>query len=238
MRKLVAGIALLSLAAAAVLVGFRWSRAEFPSTPAYTSDNLIRLHIVANSDSDEDQALKRRVRDALLQRMTPVFSRSATLDEARDGVLENLDEIRALAQEKVRESGFDYPVSVEFGVFPFPTRVYGDTVLPAGQYQALRVVVGDGKGQNWWCVLFPPLCFVDVTTGVSTDTGESGTDTHQGPLLIDEREWNEMPVKVRFAGLEWLRRKGVKTAWVERWFKGNPSVAPDDPPAKRMAPRQ
>jgi stage II sporulation protein R len=237
LRKLVAGIAFLSLAAAAVLAGFRWSRTEFPSTPAYTADNLIRLHVVANSDSDEDQALKRRVRDALLQKMSPVFARSATQSEARDRIIENLDEIRVLAQDKVRESGFDYPVNVEFGVFPFPTRVYGDTVLPAGKYQALRVVIGEGQGQNWWCVLFPPLCFVDVTTGVSTATSESETDAHQAPVLIDEREWNEMPVKVRFAGLEWLRRKGINTSWVERWFKGNPSVAPDDRPAKRTAPR-
>lgn len=225
-RQLITGLAFLSLAATAILVGFRWARTEMQSQPAYTSENLIRLHVIANSDSEEDQALKRQVRDALLGKMAPAFSRSGAADEARRYIIENLNEIEALAQTTVREAGFDFPVRAEFGVFAFPTKVYGDTVLPAGQYQALRVVIGEGRGQNWWCVLFPPLCFVDITTGVSL-TGGAGPDGHEGPVLLDEREWNEMPVQVRFAGLEWLRRKGLNTAWLERWFRGNPSVAPD-----------
>jgi len=120
------------------------------------SQDVLRLHVIANSDSAEDQAVKLRVRDAVLAVVEPQESAEAT----RDYLLSHGDRILTAARDTLAESGFSYDVQLMLGTFDFPDRSYGDRIYPAGAYEALRVVLGSGAGQNWWCVLFPPLCIV------------------------------------------------------------------------------
>lgn len=125
-------------------------------------EDLIRFHVVANSDSEEDQALKRAVRDAILKEISPQLARSKSPEESRE-ILVGLQPVMEDISGKVIEAwGKDFEVKTEYGDFIFPTKSYGSLILPAGEYEAVRVVIGEGKGSNWWCVLFPPLCFVDI----------------------------------------------------------------------------
>jgi stage II sporulation protein R len=122
------------------------------------SDKVVRLHVVANSDSEEDQALKLRVRDRILERTTVLLEQSSDRREAEGYLRGELLELERIAAEEVAAAGYRYPVTAELRNASFPTREYDGFTLPAGDYLALRVVIGDGSGQNWWCVVFPPLC--------------------------------------------------------------------------------
>ena len=122
------------------------------------AEKVVRLHILANSDSEEDQALKLQVRDVVLARATEILEQSADRQEAEARLRGQLLELEHLAAEEIRAEGYDYPVTVELTDTPFPTREYDGFTLPAGEYLALRVVIGAGEGHNWWCVVFPPLC--------------------------------------------------------------------------------
>ncbi len=153
-------LAALVLTVAAVV----WSTWEQRAELAYNQHNLIRLHVVANSDQPADQVLKVKVRDAILAASGDLLGESTPADaEAR--IVENLPLFRRLAEEVVRQAGRSYGVEVEYGTFAFPERSYGPVDLPAGEYRALRVVLGNGDGANWWCILFPPLCYLDVVGG-------------------------------------------------------------------------
>ena len=122
------------------------------------ADPVVRLHVLANSDSEEDQALKLRVRDRVLERATELLEQSADRQEAEALLRGNLLELENLAAEEIAAAGYDYPVTAELTDTTFPTREYDGFTLPAGEYLALRIVIGEGAGQNWWCVVFPPLC--------------------------------------------------------------------------------
>lgn len=128
----------------------------------YPTDQLIRFHVLANSDSPEDQALKLKVKDKIITYMEKEFAQSETIDQSRQILLQNMDAIKTLAQTTLQEAGSDYTVDLQYGNFNFPVKYYGKFSLPAGNYEALRVIIGEGAGQNWWCVLFPPMCFVDA----------------------------------------------------------------------------
>ncbi|MDF2960919.1 MAG: stage sporulation protein [Paenibacillus sp.] len=121
----------------------------------------IRLRILANSDSPSDQWIKREVRDAIVGQMNEWVVRPQGIEEAREVVRKRLPELSELVGETLSKNGFSYSYEVELGVVPFPAKMYGNQVYPAGDYEALRVSIGTAEGQNWWCVLFPPLCFVD-----------------------------------------------------------------------------
>lgn len=138
---------------------------------ATTPDQLIRFHVLANSDSEQDQALKRAVRDAILKEVSPRLAVSQSLAESRQIIKQIRPEIERIGRSVVKSWSKYYTVRTEYGHFPFPTKSYGSLVLPAGDYEALRIVIGEGQGSNWWCVLFPPLCFVDIdhSTAVSVD---------------------------------------------------------------------
>ncbi len=155
------------LAAAVTTAAVRENRQPAETAGAVYGQNLIRFHVIANSDSDRDQAMKRKVRDLVVARMTPEFKKAASLDEARRIASAHLDEIRDIARKEISNWGEDYPVKVQLGRFDFPVKTYGKLTLPAGNYEAVRVVIGKGQGANWWCVLFPPLCFVDVSKAMS-----------------------------------------------------------------------
>ncbi|AET70669.1 stage II sporulation protein R [Desulfosporosinus orientis DSM 765] len=145
-------------------------------TLAKTPETLIRFHVLANSDSEEDQALKRAVRDAILKQVAPKLAASRSIEESRQIVQQIRPEMETIALSVVEKWHKNYTVHTEYGHFAFPTKSYGTLVLPAGNYEALRVVIGKGEGSNWWCVLFPALCFVDIehSTAVQVD-GKSQT---------------------------------------------------------------
>lgn len=125
--------------------------------------SLIRLHVLANSNSAEDQALKYAVRDRIVQMMGEKFRDSSSIEEAREILLCSLPQMEAEARAVLRQAGSADEAAALYGRFDFPTRYYGQFALPAGSYEAVRLVIGEGQGANWWCVLFPPLCFVEDT---------------------------------------------------------------------------
>ena len=122
------------------------------------ADSVIRFHVIANSDSEEDQTLKLAVRDRVLAQAEELYPEDATLAEAQAALEGHLSALAAAGQAVVEEQGFDYPVTAQLTDCWFPTKEYEGFALPAGNYTALRVVIGEGEGQNWWCVVFPPLC--------------------------------------------------------------------------------
>ena len=136
------------------------------------ADSVFRLHVIANSDSKEDQELKLKVRDELLSYMNIISKDSTSKQEAMQIVNEHKEEFTQIAKKVIKENGYNYTVNVQIGKADFPTKYYGDITLPAGTYDALKVQIGEAKGQNWWCVMFPPLCFVDVSTGIVPDNSK------------------------------------------------------------------
>ena len=166
-------------------------------TNARLSRDIVRLHIIANSDSDEDQALKLRIRDRLLE------ATSAAATKADAAAL--VEEYEAIARDEIAASGFDYPVKAEYGRFHFPTKDYGGLTYPAGDYDAVRVVIGKGEGQNWWCVLFPPLCYVKGSVD-SSAAGEALKDmlSPEDYELITSGGSDRLPVKIKFKIVEFI----------------------------------
>ena len=155
------------------------------------AEKVVRLHVLANSDSPEDQALKLEVRDVVLERAEALLSRCGGRQEAESLLRGQLLEFEDLAEQVVRNAGYDYPVAVELAETRFPTREYDSFTLPAGNYLALRVLIGEAAGQNWWCVVFPPLCAAasaDVpasalTAGLTEEEVRLITEEDQGYVL-------------------------------------------------------
>lgn len=139
-------------------------------------ERVFRLHIIANSDSDADQQLKLRVRDRLTRYTEELFSDCETKEEAMKKARVNIDKLRECAQRTVAEQGYCYPVDVFVTKAEFDTRVYEDFTLPAGSYDALRVVIGEGKGHNWWCVLYPAVCVPAAEKNIGSALSEGETD--------------------------------------------------------------
>ncbi len=127
--------------------------------------NVFRLHVIANSDSVEDQQVKLLVRDSILALERERMAGAASSAAAETLLMEDGKALLAAAEGTLRNAGMDYGASLFVGQFPFPERNYGGKVYPAGEYRALRVVLGEGKGQNWWCVMFPPLCILEGDDG-------------------------------------------------------------------------
>lgn len=132
------------------------------------NDSVLRLHVIANSDSIDDQALKIAVKNEVVTLMKGEFAEQQDVEQARELAIENIPRIKKLAETVIASQGYDYPVQVKVGEYMFPTKSYGNMVFPSGEYQALRIIIGNGEGKNWWCVLFPPLCMVsDLDKGLS-----------------------------------------------------------------------
>lgn len=176
-------------------------------------NSVFRLHVIANSDSKEDQNLKYIVRDKLLQYMNSYLSNTSTKEDAIKIANEHLDEFKQVAINTIKEQGYSYNVNVKVGNFEFPTKKYGDISLPAGFYDALRVEIGEAKGQNWWCVMFPPLCFVDVTSGVVPEESkkelQNNLSEEEFALISDNQSSN---IQFKFKLLEFFTDNGIITA--------------------------
>lgn len=130
------------------------------------SDEIFRLHILANSDSEEDQNLKLKVRDKILESMETLTKNMSDKQAVIELSKQHTDDFKQIAEKVIEENGYDYDVTIEIGNFYFPTKYYGNISLPSGNYDALRIKIGNAEGQNWWCSLFPPLCFVNISSGV------------------------------------------------------------------------
>ena len=151
------------------------------------ADKVIRLHVIANSDSGADQALKLAVRDRVLEAAEDLYPPDADLEQARAVLEENLEALAAAGQAEVEARGYGYPVTARLERCWFPTKEYGDFALPAGTYEALRVVIGDGAGENWWCVAFPPLCLGAASETVD-EAAQAGLFTDGQAKLIRQEE--------------------------------------------------
>jgi len=176
-------LALLLGLSVVILMGLWLSREQF-----ILADKVVRLHVIANSDTPEDQALKLQVRDRILEETEFLLTAEGDLDEARASIVTHLDALTAAATETVRSAGYDYTVTADLENTWFPTKQYTDFALPAGNYTALRVVIGDGDGQNWWCVVFPPLCLSSVTETVEQTAYSGGLTEADISLITGETE--------------------------------------------------
>ncbi len=137
------------------------------------ASKLIRFHVVANSDGNIDQGLKLKIRDSVLKYISPKLNNCKSIEESREVINSENKNVKKLAEAIVKESGFEYSVTTALSQEYFPIKSYGNITLPQGKYEAYRIIIGTGAGQNWWCVMFPPLCFVDITKGnVSFDKTE------------------------------------------------------------------
>lgn len=173
------GIGCLLLLPAALLGVLGAGLAE--PAPAGWEELPFRLHIIANSDSAADQALKLQVRDGVVAYLTPLLAEAETREQAEEIVVASLAQLEALAAGITAD--FGYGAKAEVGRFDFPAKRYGEIYLPAGEYQALRLRLGEAAGHNWWCVLFPPLCFVDECGDFQINGEGEG-----GSLLAGERQ--------------------------------------------------
>ena len=166
-------------------------------------DNVIRLHVLANSDSEEDQALKLTVRDALLKKTQTLLENVDSKEEAEAILRQDLPVIEQTARDALRAAGAENTVTVELGQESYPTREYERLAFPAGEYLSLRVMIGEAEGQNWWCVLFPPLCLTAATAQSEQETEavclSAGLSGEQYRMIADT---DETKYKLRFKILE------------------------------------
>lgn len=159
------------------------------------ADHVIRLHVLANSDTQADQDLKLQVRDAVLARTDAILADQDSADQAAALLQAHLDDLAQTAEAEIQAQGYDYPVEVRLEETWFPTRTYENVSLPAGNYLALRVLIGQAEGHNWWCVVFPSLCLTAVT---ETSLQAAGL-THDDYQLISEED---QPYQIRFKTVE------------------------------------
>lgn len=176
---------ILSLFSGALSLYIAFSCTYFAAAAQSVREDVVRLHILANSDSEKDQNIKLKVRDALLEKNTLILSDGVNQDNAVEYFELSKDELLETASDVLRENGFDYDVKVYLEKEYFETREYGELIFPAGEYTALKVVLGEGKGRNWWCVMFPPLCVpaaddIEVKNNTEDYLTESGNEIVNG----------------------------------------------------------
>ena len=170
------------------------------------ADKVVRLHVLANSDSEEDQVLKLQVRDVVLERATAILEESADRREAASRLRGELLEFERIAAEEIAAEGYDYPVTVELENTEFPTKEYDGFTLPAGEYLALRVIIGEGQGQNWWCVVFPPLCTA-ASADIPASALAAGFSEEEVSLITEE----DQGYVLKFKAVEWWET--LKEKW-------------------------
>ena len=178
-----------------VLLSLVFSMAGFFGACEEIRNDVFRLHVIANSDSEEDQALKLRVRDAVLEYTGELFFECRGKGESINRAESRLGEIKSLCCKTVRESGYTYPVDVYITKMYFGTRVYDSFTLPAGEYDTLRIVIGKGEGHNWWCVLFPALCL----PGATGDELRTVMNDNEADIVSSGEKY-----EIRFKFVEWI----------------------------------
>ena len=183
-------------------------------------DSLIRFHVIANSDNEEDQNLKLKVKNKVIDYLYPYLNDSKSLDESRQIIKDRMQEVKKLAEEVIKDNNYKYSIQVELSRENFPDKSYGNITLPQGNYEAFRIIIGDGQGRNWWCVMFPPLCFVDESKAeVEYDKTENKINSKKDNLNLEmklnsdenkseeldkqnDKEKNENNVQIKFKIVE------------------------------------
>lgn len=172
------------------------------------NEKLIRFHVIANSDEEADQELKIKVKDNIINYIFPKLKDSKSIDESRDILRNNNKQILKIAEKTIKENGYNYSVNSTLDRENFPEKNYGNITLPQGEYEAYRVIIGSGQGKNWWCVMFPPLCFVDVTKGQVSDKETEETMKR----VLDDDEYTEISnkndknkIKIKFKIVEIIK---------------------------------
>ncbi|MDQ0244884.1 stage II sporulation protein R [Bacillus fengqiuensis] len=170
--------------------------------PVVIPDEAIRLRILANSDSEEDQALKREIRDRVNAEINEWVAELTSIEAARELIKSRLPIIQGIAEEVMEEKQAGQEVQVDFGTVRFPTKLYGQFLYPAGEYEAILITLGKGEGANWWCVLFPPLCFLDFSNGEAVkEEGKKEEESKEEPSKEEKQQ-----VEVKFFLVEFLSK--------------------------------
>ena len=168
-------------------------------------ESVLRLHVIANSDSQEDQDVKIKVRDKVIEVLSEKLLNAKDQTEAKKIIAENLDLITETANQLLKENGFDYSATAEIGVFAFPKRQYGNVVYEAGNYEAVEIKLGRAAGKNWWCVVFPPLCFIDIENSVAETTSEQNVYNNEtnadNSYIVQDEENTKVQFKSKLAEL-------------------------------------
>ncbi|WP_100332880.1 stage II sporulation protein R [Bacillus xiapuensis] len=225
MNKKIAGIYLLIISVATIISLYMPGQAEEAEETVVIPKEAIRLRILANSDSETDQALKRKIRDDVNQEITKWVADLKELPQARQLLKKKLPEIQRIAAERARKEGVGDPIQVEFGKVDFPTKLYGNFLYPAGEYEAILITIGEGEGANWWCVLYPPLCFLDASNGTAVSPGveedarqasqEENAKAEKRPASAPKAkplkapvyaEGKEVTPQIKLAIVEWFKR--------------------------------
>ncbi|MBU3111560.1 stage II sporulation protein R [Clostridium lacusfryxellense] len=169
-----------------IYIAINGNSASVKATQSDVAGKLIRFHVIANSDDKIDQKLKLKVRDSVLKYISPKLSACTTIEESRKIINNENKNIKKIAETVIKKNGFKYSVTAALSEENFPVKTYGNITLPQGKYEAYRIIIGTGTGQNWWCVMFPPLCFVDITKG---NVSYEKTEKEMKTVLSDD-EYN------------------------------------------------
>jgi stage II sporulation protein R len=188
MMKKSAAILYILLLCAGTILSLYSPQNEVTAKEAMVIPNeAIRLRILAESDLEKDQEIKRLVRDEVNKEITRWVQELTSIEDARNVIKSKLPEIQAIAEKVVASKGSTQSVKTEFDKVQFPTKLYGQFLYPAGEYEAILITLGEGEGANWWCVLYPPLCFLDFSNGEATSEGFDGNDT-KGDVKVDSED--------------------------------------------------
>ncbi|PEU31416.1 stage II sporulation protein R [Bacillus wiedmannii] len=216
MKKQVIAYLLLLLIGAQLLVQFGYMKADAKG-PSVIPKEAVRLRILANSDSDKDQALKRKVRDEVKAQIDGWVADLTSFEEARKVIQSHIPEIEKTVANTLKKEGSKDSFQVKFSKnVKFPTKVYGNFIYPAGEYEAVLITIGEGEGANWWCVLFPPMCFLDFSSGtavrkeehvVKAESPEEGEVKEQDEEVVDVSEKKEDKVKEKKAVKQEVAKK-------------------------------
>ncbi|AZB40917.1 stage II sporulation protein R [Bacillus sp. FJAT-42376] len=214
-KQTLAIIYLLIITAGALLntysqpLGAQQASAEEQNGPKVIPEEAIRLRILANSDAPEDQAVKLKIRDQVNKQITQWVKDIDSIEKARALIRSELGEINKIAKETMKKEGMNQSIKVEYGTsVRFPTKLYGDFIYPAGDYEAILITLGNGEGANWWCVLFPPLCFLDFSTGQAVEA--QNKEVKQEVKAVEKSEKvasgqnKKEEVEVKFFLAEWF----------------------------------
>ena len=176
-------------------------------------NNVFRLHVIANSDTQEDQNLKYIVRDKVTEYMKELCSNCNSKEETIETVSNHLDDFCNIANQTIKDNGFSYNASVSLGNFKFPTKSYADISFPSGYYDALKIKLGSASGQNWWCVLYPSLCFVDTSSGIlpneSKEILQDSLNEEEYRLISDNTDTS---INIKFKLIEFFTENNIITA--------------------------
>lgn len=190
-------------------MGIQLKQEDDEAKLASIEGKIIRFHVIANSDTVEDQALKLKVRDKVLEYISPKLKDCSDINASRKILLENDENIKKIAEGVVKNNEYTYGVKTQLSNENFPVKTYGNITLPQGKYEAYRIIIGSGEGQNWWCVMFPPLCFVDITKG---EVAKKETESEMKKVLseneyeiIDNSKPNEK-IKVKSKLVETIKK--------------------------------